>query len=669
MTSFRTGAATGLQLLVMALCSFRNVAAQEISLQPASSPPLRYRRVFVPQDQLEEFTDGHMSFKRDEFLRKLELINSLAKTSNTDATWIQSADYSAVFSENQLTSGLAQLHVTHSAIGPSVLNLSPCQLALGPSMWQSAETAEEAVVGNDLAGNLVVVVRESGELRIPWTLRGVANEWGETSFQVALASAPMNRMIIDLPRDYELLADRGIVSRFDTGTATEQPLIASLADLQRWVIQLGGTNQFRLIVASQDAMHRRKQLVSLQQDTLYRLTDDGLDVDCHVELDVQREPLAVLLFRVDAQLQVTAVRLGSRDVSWSMLEGPDGRSRQLQVRFAEPLSGVHRTLQVSAVGPLRTGETWRLPQFHPQNIFWRQGNMSLVVPKTLELLHLEAQQAGQSAASSGEAGSTPAAQRFQLFAPDGFLEINVARRTNWVVGEIGTTMELDQGTLAAEVVADLSCELGERYLLEADVPNAWSLDTVETLTPNSIEGHQFVEYAADHKRLQIRLARPLSPNHRSRLTIRLHRTPDFVLRADDFRPVRFHRAALAAPLVAIAPDPSFRLDVSGDAGIERLDPDGFGPALAGLVRPRSGGLVFRDGPQADSMTIKVTREDPTFASEIHVEAEIDATSITESYRLVCIPEFEPPSPDCWFCCRNRGLVISNGTWTMTMPHC
>ena len=41
------------------------------------------------------------------------------------------------------------------------------------------------------------------------------------------------------------------------------------------------------------------------------------------------------------------------------------------------------------------------------------------------------------------------------------------------------------------------------------------------------------------------------------------------------------------------------------------------------------------------MTIKVTREDPTFAVEIHVEAEIDATSITESYRLVCTPESTP----------------------------
>ncbi len=411
--------------------------------------------------------------------------------------------------------------------------------------------------------------------------------------------------------------------------------------MQRWIVQLGGANDFQLTVATEDAMRRRTQLVSLQQDTLYRLADDGLEVECGIKLDVQRQPLEMLLFQVDPQLQITSVQLGNRDVSWSLLNDPDGRTRQLQVRFAEPLSGIHRTLQLNAVGPLRTGETWRLPQILPQNVFWRQGTLTLLVPDTLELRHLAAQNARQSDTTVADPSSKSVARRFQLFAPDGMLEVNVVRRSQKLAGTIGTTIELAPGTTTALVAADLTSVVGQRYLLEADMPNAWTLDSIESEPANSVEDYQFVAYEAGSKRLQIRLSQPLSPNRPMRLTIRAHRAPTFVLRADDFRPVRLTNVDVGSHLVAIAPDPSFRLDVSGDVEVEQVDPESLSPTVADLLHPRSGGMVFRDGKRADSVTVKVTREDPTFTAEIHVRAEVDADSLTESYRVICTPESTP----------------------------
>ena len=52
--------------------------------------------------------------------------------------------------------------------------------------------------------------------------------------------------------------------------------------------------------------------------------DDGLEVECDVELAIHRAPLNELVFEVDPELQVTAVRLGNLDVNWVAAASEDG---------------------------------------------------------------------------------------------------------------------------------------------------------------------------------------------------------------------------------------------------------------------------------------------------------------------------------------------------------
>jgi YD repeat-containing protein len=590
--------------------------------------------VYVPQAEQSQFTSGHAAMLRSEFPKLVEKIRRRVQASRDEAAWIQSADYSAVFRDGQLVDGLARLNVVHTSVDSSVLQLSPCQLAVGPATWEGAETAQDAVLGNDLAGNLAALVRDSGQLQFPWTLNGTTNQWEETRFDVLLAPAPMNRLTVDLPEDYRLFTTHGVITKLEVDRSSPGASIG----MQRWMVQLGGTHRFQLTVASPTAMRHRQQLVNVHQQTLYRLADDGLEVECNIELEVKRQPLALLLCRVDPQLQVTAVRLGNRDVPWSVTSIPDGPAGELQVRFAEPLSGMPRTLQVSAVGPLRTDSNWRLPRIVPQDTFWRQGTMDLVLPGTLSLRHLEPHDARQTVTETVDSNQTAVTRRFELFSSQGSLEVSVARTVYKVSGNIGTTIDIEPGTVTARVVADFSCNAGQHYLLEADVPNNWMLDSIESQPVEALADHQFVAYQAQQKRLQIRLDSPLTPETPLRLSIRAHRTQTLSLQSHDFRPLRFRNLLDSTRLVAIAPDPSHRLDLSGDAGVVREDPKSLPPQQAELVEPRSGGVVFRDNEQADTVTIKVTREDPAFTAENHVLAEIDGNALTESYRLVCRPE-------------------------------
>lgn len=649
-----------LLLLPLASCGARITAAQEASPQRAHEPALRYRRVYVPQADFKQFTPGHFPLQRDKFEELVERATQRTRDAEAAPAWIESADYTAVYADGQFTAGVARLRVMHTSGVASHVLLSPCNLAMGAAVWEDGEAGTEATVGNDLAGNLLAMVPTAGTLRFPWSLRGVSGRSDETQFDVALPPSPLNRLILDLPEQYQLLADRGIV--LPAEAVANVPVPSTLPSvLRRWVVQLGGVNRLRLIVASPEAMRGRQQIVSVQQDTRYRLLEDGLEVDCDLELEIQRQPLKALLFRVEPDLHITSVRLGTQELDWSLAGEPVEHARQLQVRFPEPLSGIHPALQISAMGPLKTDTMWRLPQLHVEGVFWRQGSMSLLLPDSLSLRHLVAHAARQAERESAEAVAAVVARRYELFSPDGYLELSVVRTPAQLEGTIGTTIDLELNSLRAEIMGDFSCSVGQHFLLEADVPHAWTLDGIDSEPANRVEDYRFVAFDTGHKRLQIRLTRPLTPQRPTRLIVRARRTQAFVLSAEDLRPLRFHNLGNVTSLIAIAPDPSLRLDVAGDVHVERMDADSVPPGQAELVRPRGGGILFRDSHHADTLTVKITREDPTFTVQQHVLAEVTADTLTETYRLQCTPESSSLNRFVVFLTEQRQEPVS---WTL-----
>lgn len=616
-----------------------NPAANAHSSASSSPDPVRYRRVYVPKSELERFTQGYLPVKRQQFSELLEGLQRQQHAVVDPETWIQSAEYVAVFSKGRLTDGRAKLRVKQTGEAPSVLQLSPCQLALGAATWEGTDAASSAIVGNDLAGNSVALVRDSGLLQFSWTLRGQTNEWNETVFDVVLPSAPRNRLLVTLPVGFRLLSDCGIVSRDKETSRTEEKLPE---DMERWTVRLGGNNRPRLTVVPRDGARQRKQLCDMRQETRYRLDDDGLEVDSEIEVDVHREHLDRLRFRVDSELQVTSVQLGNREVSWSLATAAGRKMRELQVRLEEPLQVGRHRFQLSAVGPLRTGDMWKLPRFHLDKAFWRQGTMTLELPRSLSLRHLETSEARQCRVAEEtareETSSPTSIRRFDLFSSAGCLEVHVVRTVHQATAVVGTTIDLEPGSMTARCGVQLSCDAGQHYVFDADVPNAWILDGIEAESSDTLQDHQFVGYESSHKRLRIRLARPVTADRPVRLTLRAHRTSTLVLGVDEFRPLRFSNLRSVLRLVAIAPDPGFRLNLNGDAGVRRLDPDTLPPTQAELLESRGGAVLFRDDAQADFLTVKVTRNEPTFTAENHVRAEFSDDSLTESYRLVCKPE-------------------------------
>ena len=92
-------------------------AEGEVTPAASAASVLRFRRVFVPRDQIEQLCDDHMPMDREKFKASLQSANSRARTMGPAAARVESAWYYAAHDDQYLTQGLANLQVVHATEG------------------------------------------------------------------------------------------------------------------------------------------------------------------------------------------------------------------------------------------------------------------------------------------------------------------------------------------------------------------------------------------------------------------------------------------------------------------------------------------------------------------------------------------------------------------------
>ncbi len=609
---------------------------------------VRYRKVLVPQSEITQLAHGYMPMKRDEFHTLLKRLQEGSKESAPRTTRIESAWYYASAQGDVLTNGIALLNIVHTDGGLAQLRLGPSRLGLGPARWRNSQ--QPATTGIDASGRFVVLVQQSGALFFPWTLRGLPSTRQNTHFVLTLPETPRAYVVLDLPTDNMLTAEQGLVIRFDQpkkqssqmGIPSLPNAIPPLAKGRgRWLIQSGGISRIQLNVTPGNATGRGQQPLELQQSTTYHLAEDGLGIQIDLRIGASRPAVSTLVFESDSEIEVTSVRVGGIPVPWTSLSD-NGRSvRHVSVYLTSPIDNDTTSLQIIGVAPLRTDSPWKLPGIRLNASFWRQATTTIRVTESLELCQLAPINAFPIRVEPSSDNAAEQLRTFQLLAPDGTLQVVVRRRSTRVAATIDTVIGVSSGTLTAKTVGDLRCEFGRRFAIDATIPVPWTIDGIETEPANAIEDYRFIGRSSGAKHLQIRLARPLTPERSIRLIIRSHRVSGSLLRADGFRPFQLVGVASASYRVAIVPDRAYRLALSGDADLVQLDPREIGADDARQSQQFSGSLAFIDDARADLLQIKVTRENPAFSALIHVDTEVSSNQLTESYRIVCRPDSVP----------------------------
>ncbi|MCI0362210.1 MAG: hypothetical protein L0211_27335 [Planctomycetaceae bacterium] len=625
--------------LVIGFCliALRGTAAP--GADPASA--LRYRRVFVPQADLEQVARGLLPMKRDEFERRVRLADSLnGGQRGKPSVRIDAAEYFARLEGDALVAGQAKLSVVNPNSNPTLLVLDPTNLALSGAAWLGADP-RVAHVGVDPDGRLACLVESTGTLALSWSLAGKRDERGNLSFSVRLPPAPRHHLRLALPQGFHLAADEAMVAR--TSAAEDAPESAGLVN---WDVDVPGTGEMVLTVNQTRASSEAAPLVLVKEQTTYAVHQGAIDIEANFDLDVLHKPLDQLIVSCDSSVELVGIRHGEVNLTWTPLGSVPGK-RRMAIALSPPLVGNGDAIRISASANWSGEREMRLPQIQIVDATWQEGQATVTADEFLPV---------QVMALGGcrPAGFVPASPlrrerqwQFQQFAAG--WEIQIARtQANVAVDEHSAlALEFGQTQIAGVYSAEISVGAGARFELAAEIPRAWIVDSIELAPADALADRTLVSRpvaapARDVQVLKLALRKPLVRGRPVRLTVRAHhrRPPIDQWLPDDFfsivqlADVRTSRKLLAWQVA----DPTARLILAGDEQLARQDPSQLAPNDRRLFETPPVGELIATDQSTEALRARLVASLPRFHADLKARVSVERGDVRESWSVLCTPE-------------------------------
>lgn len=600
------------------------VVAPLFAAEPAGPPEsLRYRRIFVPADELNSQAKGMIPLKREEFERRVLALTARQPNSVAAKVRVERAVHSARLEGSQLVDGNSRLEVVCAASEPVVLSWDS-NLALGKPLWDE-QPPRPARLGTTPENAAVLLVEKSGRLTVPWTLRGKIAEAQETSFDLLLPKAATSRLVLQLPAGLVPETDAGIVSRLDASASENQLFPAKPAGPSaNWLVELGGLTQVRLRVKSAAKVAQKGGVVLVRESATHVLSPVDVSSEFNLQLDVHQPDLSSLKLELDANARIIGVRLGGSPLSWREATAAKPEQMAFQVDLPEALIGSGNSLSISVISPLTLDRSWRLPRLRLNGGTWQEGTATLIAPLALQVGSIQFTDARQTSISPGSLTQPEQTYQFQYLSPLGQVTLQSTRENPFLKVAAGLVVRHEATQLSAVLNADLAVSSGERFAVEGVTSEEWIVDSVDTSPPDLLEERQFVPAAGRKFTLRLRLARPLASKDKTRLVIRAHRqlpAEGESISASALRLVEFQDSREEQLVVALrATDSSREFQVSGDLDLFRIDPESAAPEELSLLDSSTEGIMFRLDRQGEGSRVSLVPSDPRFAAVIESSA-------------------------------------------------
>ena len=607
--------------------------ASDDTAVPGSIETLRFRRVFAPAGSPKDWPldpERYTPIDKSEFERLLEAARTRSHAPAVERKQaISAARYSARLAGDTLVEGRVVFDVRMTT--PGLMALEPCRLAISEAIWLG-EKPYAAKTSLSADGKFTVAADRPGHLQLAWSFRGRKGPGEAVEFACELPECPVNELTLRLPKNLSPLVEHAILVPDATSDAQDTV----------WNIHLGSQNRFVLRIVSSELLVGGQKRATVRQAETYHLEPRGLELTSQWTLNAADVPLEQIALEMDPSLRLLSARLGQSPVDWSILEPQsEGHKQRVVLRLAEPIRGPGKVLRLKSAAPLQLSKPWRLPGVRPVDLFWQEGTATVLVASPLSLDRRTVVGGRQTQSAPLPAPQSGESAEFQCYGPEAAIEIALTRPEPRMEADCGSSLELSRVDMAAEVTGAFRVAEGERFQIEANVAPRWTIDSVDTIPPDALEDWSVQQAKSAQSRLQIRLAKAVSPARPVRVIVtgRYHFSPiGRVLSTSDLLPIEFRGVQLGKHLVAIRAAESCRLKLSGAEQLTRADPQGLTPAELGLFDNSSHGLLFVDDAQAASLRVAIEPQSPNYAATVHVEAMATEAGLIESYQIRCVPQ-------------------------------
>ncbi|MCS7304849.1 MAG: hypothetical protein NZ602_07055 [Thermoguttaceae bacterium] len=601
--------------------------------KPASGP-LRFIRVFAPADRISDWPWGEMKYvpvEPAEFERLIQLGEVSASKPKEEAkiSWVKMR---ASLSGATLLEGECTLRIQTPNQQGGLLRWPKWPLAVRTAAWVDAagQPLEPALLGVNESGQMELATARTGQIRVEWSLQGQQDSVG-LRFDLALPACGHTELVLDLPETLRPVLPGALIR-------PQGP--PSLPGRKNWLLEWGGQMPGPLrLVGEEGTVPTARMLV--QQENQYTLLPEGLEGIVRFTIQDLGEPVSELSLAVEAGLEVTAVKLAGQNLSWRW--DPKGASgtRRLWVLLPQPIYKEAHSLQVEVVGPVVLDATWQLPRVTLEKTIWQQGTITVRIGMGLVVNRIGGTGWVQYKAEPASLGATPSGEyfEFQAYSPEATVELVLGRRQTLPVVDTGSVVMLSERQISARVRARVRTEAGEHFVLQAQVGRRWLIDAVEADPSTQVEDWT-LEPAS--QRLTIRLTRPVTAQRPVILQIvarRLQSPIGRIWRSEELLPVRFVEVQQADHLVALCPqEGSYELICLTPDPTVPINPRQAEPKNWELVDKISEGVLFFATAQTQSLQWLLRPRLSQYRAKIHIDVVASAKSVSERYRIECIPE-------------------------------
>ena len=614
----------------VAACVLGFVALGLARGQEPALAPIEFQRIFIPdEDRLEAIDVKAVPFQRAEFERVIAELNSKYRSRVQAAdTRIVEARYTARLDHRQLVSGQAEFTIQHAvADGTAAILLSPWGFAAEQLRWKDDPTAV-IDAGIDAAGRFLVVADRSGVLAAKWSLRAADEAFQYPLFRLELPPCPSHILELEVPADLRPVCEVALIT----------PLEAAPEDsARRWRIDLGGATQATLSFTPVELPSIRRRVVLATQDNVLRLTSAGLDLEYRFQLDVHHEPVQQFVLEMDPNVRIAAAKLGNDPIRIQLQPADQHHPDLAVLELPRPVQGLAQQVTVIGFSPLTLQESWKLPGLRLQDATWRRGTVTLDVAEPLVLRNLSWTDAALRHLEPLVMPLSGESRRFELFSPRATFTVQLSPPTPRLVATSGTTVTINESTMAAQFVAQLSSQGGDIFELQLRHEPGWIIDSVETVPPNLIDETSLRGKRSTTRDLRLREA--IRPDASARLIVKAHRSmpESAVLAGRDFRPVALLDNERHRALVAVLPKAPLQLAITGDGSLERLSALRLAGTERQLVDAPEGCLLYVDSPKSENLRVALRREPPRYQSSITIDVSLEGGEAETTYTVRCEP--------------------------------
>ena len=599
--------------------------------------PLRFRRVFVPKDVLDQVRDPvpYFPLNAAEFEKMIAAANRQVVFRGQHAR-IVTAIYRANVRDHDLV-GLEGEWLVELFHGTSaILPLGKLNIGLSDPVWVDLGGAPVSLL-SDQEGNVSLYVERSGKVGFRWSAHGqTVGAGGSIGFDLTFPPAIRTELELYTSDRFDVAAEGGLVF----------PMSSSSGGLAGYRLIISDPSRFGMVLQPRRPPAQPVPRGDYREEIAYELTLQGLEATWQWSIDVVDSPLEGLKIRVPQHVRIMEISLGDVALPWEYIQRNDSLTDTIRVRFPEPLTGHNRRVTLRGLTSLQLDGPIVLPTLALEGLFWRSGVSTVIVRMPLAIQDVKLRSARLRDVRTLSAG--PLGTVLEVVHDTSGADMTLfCRLTAPKVDETTVVVtKITPSEVQAEVRSALRSDGDGCFELTWPISPAWTILDVSSSDQSLLAGWQFRpggDKPSKGGALTVRLKKSLPTDKPALLRMRLRRDPptwDHAVLFDEMIPLVASAMPSTAHLyAALILDPAM---AAGRTIEVEPDVEPIGPveltSLANLYETGSSLQLFDLSELDVKPKVRLVPRQFRYQAQINGKIEINGENLLQSFRVTIEPD-------------------------------